>query len=55
MKHKLHQEANDWATCKCGKLFADDRGDWGTKYDKLRKHMEEKNATPNLNNTSEKE
>jgi hypothetical protein len=39
-KHGEHQEANDWVTCKCGKLFKDRKNFPGSKYDKLKEHLE---------------
>jgi hypothetical protein len=37
--HGLHQEANDWIMCRCGKLFSDSKTK--TKWDKFENHLEE--------------
>jgi len=39
--HGLHQEANDWIMCRCGKLFSDSRKGKKSKWDKFNKHLEE--------------
>lgn len=41
MKHEQYQEANNWVSCKCGKLFSNSRKGNVSKYDKLKKHIEE--------------
>ena len=42
-EHKVHQGANDWVTCSCGKLFSDSRGGRVSKWAKIRKHHKEVN------------
>ena len=48
MIHKKHQEANDWVTCTCGKVFSETNGTDNTKYSKLKEHMEKENDSLNL-------
>jgi len=55
MEHKKHQEANDWITCKCGKLFSDERDGLTSKYEKLEDHINSQNkAKSSLKNNDNK-
>jgi len=40
MEHEIHQCANDWITCKCGKLFSDKKREEGALDDFI-KHLRE--------------
>lgn len=39
MKHELNQSANDWITCKCGKLFSDSKKRKRTAKEKFEEHL----------------
>ena len=39
MEHKLNQQANDWITCTCGKLFADSKKKTRTAKEKFEEHL----------------
>ena len=41
-KHKLHQRANNWIMCSCGKLFANSRKGRVTAEEKFEEHLMEK-------------
>jgi transposase-like protein len=38
-EHGLNQRANDWITCKCGKLFSDSRKGRVTAKEKMENHL----------------
>lgn len=50
MIHEFNQGANDWITCRCGKVFSDSRKGRVSRWDKLQKHIRDsesvKEASP---------
>lgn len=39
IKHRLNQKANDWITCRCGKIFGDNRKGRKTASEKFFNHL----------------
>ncbi len=39
MKHEVNQYANDWITCKCGKLFSNSKKGRRTAKEKFEEHL----------------
>ncbi len=39
MEHEINQQANDWITCKCGKLFSNSRKGRVKAIEKFEEHL----------------